>query len=206
LPNGHPLRPTIFDRSGVQGLPRYVVDRDDRPLVYATLGTIFNRATRVFRAILDGLRDAPVELVLTVGRNVDPRELGEQPPHVHIERYVPQSLILPYCSAVITHAGFNTTMASLSHGLPVCCLPLGGDQGVNAVRCTQLGVGLSCAPDPACIRSAVQRLLVEDDFRARAAVLRAEIEAMPGPDAASDLIERLASGETVTPLASRQRA
>jgi UDP:flavonoid glycosyltransferase YjiC (YdhE family) len=164
----------------------------------------------VFRAILDALGEAPVELVLTVGRNVDPREFGKPPPHVHIERYVPQSLILPYCSAAITHAGFNTTMACLSHGLPVCCLPLGGDQGVNAVRCTQLGVGLSCGPvnlerlsastigpyrvDPACIRSVVQRLLFEDDFRARAAVLRAEIEAMPGPDAASDRIELLAPG------------
>ena len=182
--------------------------------MYATLGTIFNRATRVFRAILDALRDEPVELVLTVGRNVDPRELGEQPPHVHIERYVPQSLILPYCSAVITHAGFNTTMASLGHGLPVCCLPLGGDQGVNAVRCTQLGVGLSCAPvnlerpsastidpdgvDPAGIRSrcGASSSKTTSVLGPR---LRAEIEAMPGPDAASDFIELLARGETVRP-------
>jgi UDP:flavonoid glycosyltransferase YjiC (YdhE family) len=207
LPAAYPLRPPIFDRSGPEGLPAWLAKRQDRPLIYATLGTIFNRTRRVFSATLAALRDEPVELVLTLGRNVDPRELGEQPAHVHVERYVPQSLILPHCSAVITHAGFNTTMASLSHGLPLCCLPLGADQLANAARCAELGAGISCAPidregrsggpidpdrlEPDTVRAAVQHLLAEDRFRVQAARLRTEIEAMPAPEAASRIVERL---------------
>jgi UDP:flavonoid glycosyltransferase YjiC (YdhE family) len=205
-PGAHPLRPGGFDRSGGEGLPRWITARDGRPLVYATLGTVFNRTMPVFEAILEALRDAPFDLLLTVGRNVDPGELGGQPDHVRVERYVPQSLALPYCDAVITHGGFNTTMAGLAHGLPLCFVPLGGDQGLNAARCVQLGAGLSCAPegghqsantvdpgrlDPDALRAAMRLVLEEDEFRARARRLRAEIEAMPGPDQACRLVERL---------------
>jgi hypothetical protein len=37
--------------------------------------------------------DEPVELVVTVGRTQDPGQCGAQPPHVHIERYIPQRLV-----------------------------------------------------------------------------------------------------------------
>jgi MGT family glycosyltransferase len=194
LPPAHPLRPGLFDRSGPEDLPEWMPDRDDRPLVYATLGTIFNRTRSVFLAILEAIRDEPVELLMTVGRNVDPAELGEQPPHLHVARYVPQSLLLPHASAVISHGGFNTTMAGLRNGLPLCCLPLGADHGVNAVRCAELGVGIAIDPDrlaPGAIRAAVRRLLADGGFRERACAMRAEIEAMPGPDSAAGVIERL---------------
>lgn len=195
-PGAHPVRPVVFDRSGPEGPPEWIAGRGGRPIVYATLGTVFNRATHVFQAILEALREEPVNLLLTVGRNVEPDSLGAQPDNVRIERYVPQSLVLPHCSAVVTHGGFNTTMASLSHGLPVGCVPLGGDQAVNAARCAQLGVGVTCAPpdglDPDVLRAAVRRVLDEAAFADRARRLRTEIEAMPGPEVAADLVERVA--------------
>ena len=205
----HPLRPGGFDRSGPEGLPEWMAARDDRPLVYATLGTIFNRARPVFEAILEALRDEQVDVLMTVGRNVDPAEFGEHAPHLHVERYVPHSLALPHASAVVSHGGFNTTMAALRHGLPLCCLPLGADHGVNSRQCAKLGVGIDCAPtgrehiDPdglasEDIRDAVGRLLADDGFREAAREMRAEIEAMPGPDAAAAVIERLATGPAAT--------
>jgi UDP:flavonoid glycosyltransferase YjiC (YdhE family) len=45
----------------------------DRPLVYATLGTVFNRLRRVRTALLEALAELDVDVLMTVGRNVDPR-------------------------------------------------------------------------------------------------------------------------------------
>ncbi len=57
-----------------------------------TLGTVFNvESGDLFTRVLAGLRDLPIEVVATVGREIDPAELGPQPPHVRIERFVPQS-------------------------------------------------------------------------------------------------------------------
>jgi UDP:flavonoid glycosyltransferase YjiC (YdhE family) len=79
----------LFDRSGTEGLPRWTLALPrERPVVYASLGTepALNGRSDVFAAIITALRDEPVELVVTVGRNQDPAQFGPQPPSVHVER------------------------------------------------------------------------------------------------------------------------
>src|SRR5581483_10200708 len=97
----HFVRPAPFDRSGDEALPAWVDDLPARPTVYATLGTAFNGRADLFAAFLAGLRDEPVNVVVTVGRDQDPAQFGPQPPHVRIERYVPQTLLLPHCDLVL---------------------------------------------------------------------------------------------------------
>jgi UDP:flavonoid glycosyltransferase YjiC (YdhE family) len=65
-----------------------VADLPDRPTAYMTLGTVLNTDTSVFRAVLDGLAGAPVNLVITVGGANDPAVLGRQhrPPTVRTVR------------------------------------------------------------------------------------------------------------------------
>ncbi|MGH3544565.1 MAG: glycosyltransferase [Mycobacteriales bacterium] len=109
-----------------------------RPTVYATLGTVYNRMAAVFTAILEGLREEPLNLILTLGRNQDPAQFGRHPPHVRIERFVSQALLLPHCDLVITHGGFGTVTAALAHGLPLVLIPISADQPENARRCTAL--------------------------------------------------------------------
>lgn len=50
------------------GVPFPWHDLDDRPLVYASLGTLQNRLRPVFDAILEGCSDLPVRVVLSLGR------------------------------------------------------------------------------------------------------------------------------------------
>jgi len=194
-PTTHFLRPAIFDQSGDEALPDWVAVLPARPTVYATLGTISNRTPGLFAAILAALRDEPVNLVLTVGRNQDPADFGPQPAHVHIARYVPQTLLLPRCDLVITHGGFNTTMAALDQGLPVVAIPLGADQFNNAARCASLGVGRVVELDertPEAIRATVRDVLADPAYRRRASERREELRAMPGLDHGVALLERLA--------------
>jgi MGT family glycosyltransferase len=159
------------------------------------LGTVFNsRTPGLFEAILDGLCDEPVNLVLTIGRDRDPAEFGPQPETVHIERYVPQSLLLPHCDLVITHAGFSTAMAALSCGLPMVAIPIDADQPLNAQRCAALGVAeviQSGQRTPETIRDSVRTVLRNPSYRSNAEQLRHEMSVLPGPEHAVALLQRL---------------
>ena len=74
------------------------------------------------------------------GRRSIPAELGPLPPHVRVERFLPQSDVLARCSAVVSHGGSGSVLGALAHGLPQVLIPMGADQPLNAARCEQLGV------------------------------------------------------------------
>ena len=195
-PTSHLLRPVPFSRSGGEGAPEWLAGLPDRPTVSATLGTVFNsRLPELFQVILDGLRDEPLNVILTVGRDQDPARFGSQPDNVHIERYIPQDLLFPHCDLVITHAGFSTVAEALAHGLPLVPIPIDADQPLNAERCAALGVAEVIGHDrrtPAVIRQAVRTVLGDPSYRRNAERLRDEIAELPGPEHAAALLERLA--------------
>jgi UDP:flavonoid glycosyltransferase YjiC (YdhE family) len=195
-PTAHALRPVVFDRSGEEGLPPWVADLPARPTVYATLGTVVNRRPGALPAIIAGLRDEPFNLVVTTGRNQDPDTFGPQPPNVHLARYIPQSALLPRCDLVVSHAGFNTVVAGIAHGLPQVAIPLGADQPDHARRVARLGLGRVVAPgdfSPEAVREAVRAVLADPTYRRNAERLRDEMAALPGPERGVALLERLAA-------------
>ena len=193
-----PVRPVPFDAVPGERLPPWADQlAADRPTVYVTLGTLDNEAPGVIEAAVQGLRDEPVNLVVTVGPNRDPDELGPQPPNVHVERYVPQSLLFPRCHAVVSHGGSGTTLAALGHALPMVVLPQGANQFWNAARCAALGTAVTLLPGeitPDTVRRAVRTVLAVPSYKQRAAALAAEIAAMPGPEEAVPVLASLAAG------------
>jgi len=198
-PTVHFLRPAPFDRSGDEGLPAWLDDLPARPTVYVTLGTVVNQLPGAFDPILAALAamaDDDLNLILTVGRNVDPETFGPQPSNVHIARYIPQTLLFPRCDLVVTHAGFNTAMGALDAGLPLVATPLGADQFKNARLLERLGVArVIQPPDLAAetIRAAVLAMLADPRYREAAARQRAALAALPGLEEGVALLERLAA-------------
>jgi UDP:flavonoid glycosyltransferase YjiC (YdhE family) len=198
-PVTHFLRPLIFDRGGDDTLPAWVAHLPARPTVYVTMGTVFNRTPGVFPAVLAGLRDEPANVLVAVGRNQDPADFGPQPDNVHIERYIPQTLLFPHCDAVVTHGGLNTVLAALTNGLPMVITPLQADQFVNAQRCAELGVARVIEPNrrtPEAIRDATRGILQQPRYRENAAQLRERLQTLPGPEYAVALLEKLAVEKT----------
>jgi UDP:flavonoid glycosyltransferase YjiC (YdhE family) len=205
IPTARPLRPVPFDAPTDASLPPWVDALADLPTVYVTLGTIFNGAPGVFEVILEGLKSEPFNVVVTVGEDRDPDELGPQPDNVHVERYIPQSLLFPHCDAVVCHGGSGTTLAAFAHGLPVLVVPQGANQFWNADRCAELGVGRCILDDdlsPEAVRRDVHALLEQPGYRSKALQLRREIERMPSPEANVALLERLAEGGGGDPVGS----
>ena len=180
------LRPQPFDRTGDEDLPDWVAALPDRPTVYMTLGTELNSDVSVFRAVLDGLADVPCNVIVTVGRANDPAMLEPVPANARVERYIPQSLLLPRCHAVVSHGGSGTTLAALAAGLPQLVIPQGADQFVNGRVCRDAGAALVLMPDevaPDSVRANVRTLLDEaSGHGTRAGALADELEAMRDPE------------------------
>lgn len=165
------------------------------PLVLVTLGTVFAQESGdLFSRLLAGVRDLPVEVLVTVGPALDPAELGPQPAHVRVVQHVPVAEVLPRCAAVVSHGGSGTVVASLAAGVPCVVLPMGADQPWNADRCVDLGVGRALdavTASPLDVRDAVGAVLDDPSYRAAAEAVRAEVASLPGPEAAAEELELL---------------
>lgn len=170
------------------------LDALERPLVYVTLGTVFNKP-ELLRRLLDGL-DGSVSALVTTGRNVDPESLGGWPPNVRVERFVPQEQVLPRCAAVVAHAGSGSVRGALAHGLPLVLVPQGADQFDNAARCAAVGAAVVVPPEEltaGAVRLALARVLDEPSFAEAARRVQAEIEAMPTAEEVASRFEAYVS-------------
>lgn len=177
-------------------LDEWLAEREGRPLVYATLGTVFGGKAAVLRSMIDGLAAQDVAVVLTVGANGDVDALGTPPLHMRFERFVPQDAVLARCAAVVSHGGSGTTLAALAHGLPHVLLPQGADQFLNARKAQEQGHGRGLLPPEHTaehISQAVEQLLTDPSYAERARQIQHEMGKGMTPQQAVDLIERTIS-------------
>jgi UDP:flavonoid glycosyltransferase YjiC (YdhE family) len=206
----HGYLPPAFE-TGSEGSPPPWLAALSRPLVYVTLGTLFGSLyPELFRAVLEGLRDEPVDVVVTIGRQGDPAALGPVPPNVRIERYVPQSHLLARAAVCVSHGSHGVVVGALRHGVPLVLLPLSAGQPFLAQLCFDAGAAVP--PDssawrlsgswmpvidperiaPEAVRAAVRRALDDPAPRAAAGAVRRVLDGMPGVASAVERLERLA--------------
>jgi UDP:flavonoid glycosyltransferase YjiC (YdhE family) len=186
-----PVRPIALDDLGGAEPAWLEAPVAGRPRVAVTLGTMLPGRTDALAAILDGLASLDVEVVATVGQEVDPAALGDRGPDVHVERWVPMSRLLATSDALVFHAGSGTMLAALAAGVPLVLLPVAADQPENADRCEAAGVGIAVPPDartPDDVAGTTRRVLDDPSFRVAAHRVAAEIGAMPSP---AELLPRL---------------
>jgi UDP:flavonoid glycosyltransferase YjiC (YdhE family) len=169
-----PVRLTPLPRPGAPPIPLGPHPRT----VYVTFGTVWNRDPAPFRAAFDALAGLPVNVVATLGGDLD---VGPVPGNVSVHRFIAQKELLPHCDAVIAHGGAGTMLGALAHGLPQILLPQGADQHYNAERAAAAGAALVGVLD-------VNRVLADDELRAGARRVAAEIAALPDP---AEVVERI---------------
>jgi UDP:flavonoid glycosyltransferase YjiC (YdhE family) len=194
VPHRQLLRPWRDDGahhwSGSSWIPE---ERSEAPLIYVTMGTVFNEIGPL-RIVVDGLAALPVRVLVTVGPDNDPTALGPQPRHVRVERYVPHGAVFEHCDLVVCHGGSGTTLGALTSGLPMLVLPQGADQFLNASAITSAGAGLAVLPDLLCadaVVEAIVRLLSDESFREGAQRVRDSILEMPTLDEVAEVLEGL---------------
>lgn len=165
---------------------------DGRPLVYVALGTLRNDRADFYRACIEAATDQPWHLVMSVGRRVDPKLLGQVPPNVVLRQSVGQRAVLAKASLFVTHCGMNSAHEALLAGVPMLAYPQSGDQFLVASRLIGLGAAQRLRRvSPAGIRDNVGVLLAERSTAAQAGRLGAGLRATGGTTLAAQSIERL---------------
>ena len=161
------------------------------PRVLASLSTIaFPGQREAVQNILDGLADAPVEVVLTTGPAVDPAGLTV-PANAEIHAFLPHDEVMAGCSAVIGHGGHSTTVRALAHGLPLVIMPMHPllDQLMvgKAVEANGAGVTIKRTAKPDQIRAALETVL-DKPHRAAAEAIAERWRGADGTVVAADRI------------------
>jgi UDP:flavonoid glycosyltransferase YjiC (YdhE family) len=113
----------------------------EQPLIYASLGTLQNQNIATFQCIAEACVDLDVQLVIALGNpRQDPKEFQFAGEPI-VVAYAPQAELINRSSLVITHAGMNTVIDSLSAGVPLVAIPITNDQPGVASRLVRTGAG-----------------------------------------------------------------
>ena len=191
-----PIRPMAPDMAGGDPAGWPARDGAHRPRVVVTMGTLMPGRLETMAAILDGLEAIDVDVVATVGTDLDPAALGPRRPSTRVARYIPMTTLLDGASLLVFHGGSGTMLASLAAGVPVLALPITADQPENAERCRMAGVGRVLGPgerDAARVREAAAEILGDGSIARAAARARDQIASMPTPIEVLPALETLAA-------------
>lgn len=172
-----------------------------KPLVYVSLGTLNNRDVAFYRACFEALGDLPVQVVMSIGRDTDPTALGAVPENTLVRPFVAQLEVLKHARMFITHGGMNSVHEGLLSGVPLVVVPQQLEQAAVAKRVEQLGAGIALLHKPttsAMLRSAVERVLSDGAYAARAGELGQGLREAGGAEkAAHALVTWAAKGVKV---------
>ncbi|MGI0495162.1 glycosyltransferase [Alkalinema pantanalense CENA528] len=174
-----------------------------RPLIYASLGTLQNRQQWIFEVIAQACQDLPVQLVISLG-NCD-RAIPTLPGNPIVVPYAPQLELLQEASLVITHAGLNTTLETLTQGVPMVAIPITSDQPGVAARIVWSGAGMMIPPHRltvAKLKQAIIQVLQQPSYRRNARRLQQAIARSGGVTQAADLIEAAVGQQSLSVYAT----
>lgn len=174
-------------------------DRTHRRTVVVTQGTVDNRdPAKLMIPAIEALKDTDTLIIVaTGGANTEELRRRYPQPNVVVEDYVDFAGVFPATDVFITNGGFGGVLLSLSHGVPLVTAGLNeGKNDVNA-RVEYAGVGVNLkteTPTAAAVRSAVDTVLGDPSWRARAQAMQGQFEAEDSIGAAVDVITATAAG------------
>jgi len=162
----------------------------DKPTIYASMGTRQNDESHIFHMIAEACKDIDAQLVISTGGNLT--EFGSLAGNPIVVPYAPQPELLSKASLTITHAGANTTLESLSNGVPLVAIPVADDQPGIAARIEWAGAG-TVVPfknvSTENLRKAVRDVLENPVYRTVARKIQTIIQKKNGLELAADIAE-----------------
>jgi MGT family glycosyltransferase len=171
IPNQAPLPPWANELDG------------SRKVVLVTQGTLANHNFGLLVApTLEALANEPDVLVVATagGRSIDAIP-GTIPTNARLAQYLPFEWILAKADVFVTNGGYGSVNQAMSFGIPLVTAGLTEDKADVNARVAWSGVGIDLAtnqPTPKAVRDAVRTVLDTPGYRARAALMAAEFDAM----------------------------
>ncbi|WP_436860770.1 macrolide family glycosyltransferase [Staphylococcus caeli] len=174
------INPSKFDSerycfagpSVVTPKPSNFMDEMDqtRPIIYISLGTVFNQNIDFFNKCFAALSDIDASIVVSIGDVNDPSDFNTIPSNVLLKPYVPQTELLQYTSLFLTHAGMNSTNEAMLMNVPMLAFPQSADQPIVAQQIEKLKIGQQVDADtitPNALKAKVIEMLQQsEDYQA----------------------------------------
>lgn len=182
-------------RTETAAFPWERVGSDD--LIYISLGTLFNDDAAFYTSCFEAFAGEPVQVILSLGTNVDIDRLAPVPSNFIVASHVPQLAVLRRVKAFVSHGGMNSVSESLACGVPLVVVPQMSEQTIVGRRVEQLEAGLFLTRDQAraaSVREAVRSLLVDERFRRGATAVRRSFDEAGGVGRGADAIVGFARG------------
>ncbi|MFF0835706.1 MULTISPECIES: macrolide-inactivating glycosyltransferase [unclassified Streptomyces] len=178
------------DRSDEGGWQR---PADAEKVVLVSLGSAFTKRPAFYRECVRAFGGLPGwHLVLQIGRQVTPAELGDVPANVEVHQWVPQLAVLRQADLFVTHAGAGGSQEGLATATPMIAVPQAVDQFGNADVLQSLGVARRLPTEEATagrLRAAAQALTGDPEVARRLKEIQAGMAEEGGARRAADLIE-----------------
>ena len=188
----------IFQRAGSSWDP----PRDDKPLVYSSLGTLFNNWPEFYIMLGEAVRDLPVNLIASIGGHIQPESLGSLPDNMQVQPFLPQLEVLEKSSLFITHAGIGSVMEAIYYGVPMLAVPQMGEQVLTAIRMQELGLGEAVVDKTQVtakfLHDAIKRLLDDQPLRDRVKAMKRKMLTRDKASTAAERIIKYASATKPT--------
>ena len=195
-PEVHFIGPLVPEGSGdvPQGLAE--AKKAGRKVVLVSQGTIANNdLEKLLAPVIRGFGDRKDFLVLaTTGGKAIEEIPCPIPKNAVVSKFLNFSAILPYVDVLVAYASYGTVTQALSFGVPMVVAGRGEDKPEVAARVTWKGCGIDLAtddPTPKQVRDAVDRILAQPAYRARAGELAQEFARHDTAHEVTTLLETL---------------
>lgn len=187
---------SIVGRAGTPAFPYEALDRE-RPLIYVSLGTVFNAQQEFYRCCFETFAGSRYQVVLSIGRKTPIASLGAIPANFIVREYVPQLDILQRAALFISHGGMNSASEAFYYGVPLVAIPQSADQPWVARRLVQLGAGRMIRRahvNTSRLRSVAEEVLTHATYAQSSKWIGETLREAGGPERAADAIQHLLLG------------
>ena len=178
------------ENAGLTTEMRNFLESGDPPIVFTQGSTAVHDPGEFYEVSVDAARRLGRRALL-----IGVKHSGKfQGPDVFAAAYAPYSGIFPRSAVNVHQGGSGTTGQAMRAGRPMLIVPYGWDQPDNAARIERAGIGTSLARkrySAEAASRALDRLISDTQYAARATHLAAQLQAEDGVTSACDAIEHL---------------
>ncbi|QNQ19983.1 glycosyltransferase family 1 protein [Kosakonia sp. SMBL-WEM22] len=164
----------------------------ERPLIFASLGTLQGHRYRLFRTIARACRRMNVRLLIAHCGGLNARQVEKLIARgAEVTDFADQTAVMRDADVVVTHGGMNTVMDAINSTTPILVIPLAFDQpGVAArVEYQQIGRRVSRFASSARVEKNLRALLADNRYAARLAAMQQPLQEAGGAPRAAQIVE-----------------
>ncbi|MEC1626046.1 macrolide family glycosyltransferase [Bacillus mojavensis] len=168
------------------------IEKGDGPLMLISLGTAFNAWPEFYKMCIEAFRNSSWQVIMSVGKTIDPESLDEIPANFTIRQSVPQLEVLAKADLFISHGGMNSTMEAMNAGVPLVVIPQMYEQELTAKRVDELGLGVYLPKEEVTVsrlQEAVQAVSGDQEVLSRVKNMQKDVKEAGGAERAAAEIE-----------------